>query len=120
MRRSELSPFRELVVQACAEPRTRQHLFELCGGRKGIGRQRFTGMLAAMLDAGVIERAGEIPNPLHGHGRNNNPMVLVFRTKAVNHLDLDAVKAAGLNSAENSARLLAEHCAREPHLTDSP
>lgn len=32
----------------------------------------------------------------------------------VNLLDLDAVKAAGLNSAEHSARLLAEHYRKSP------
>lgn len=83
MNRSILAPFRALVIEACAEPRTRQQLFDLCGGRKGIGRQRFVNMLRKMLDAGVIERAGEIANPLHGQGRNNNPVVQVYRVRAV-------------------------------------
>lgn len=82
VRNSTLSPFRTIIAQACVEPRTRQQLFDACGGRPAIGRQRFQNLLQTMLNAGAIERAGEIPNPLHGQGRNNNPMVLVFRSRS--------------------------------------
>lgn len=78
--RTDLTPFRATIMQSCdIAPRTRQQLFSVCGGRKGIGRQRFEGLLAAMLKAGVLVRAGEIQNPLHGHGRNNNPVVQIYQ-----------------------------------------
>jgi hypothetical protein len=106
------SPLRATLAQACAEPRTRQQLFDACGGQQGIGRRQFESLLANMLKAGELVRAGQVENPLHGQGRNNVAEVLVYQasaTGAVNLLDLDAVKAAGLNSAEHSQRLLDEH-----------
>lgn len=81
MRNSKHATLRLQLTQACAEPRTRAQLFDALGGKAGVGRQRFQNLLQAMLNAGDVQRAGEIANPLHGHGRNNNPTVLLFRAR---------------------------------------